>query len=106
MSNFDWFEESIKVLPTSHFVEVRDKKIHYLQWGDSNKPGLLFIHGYSAHAHWWDFIAPAFVENYSVVAIDLSGAGDSEHRDNYSQEIFADEIKAVCEDMSCDSVIS
>ena len=28
MSNFDWFEESIKVLPTSHFVEVRDKKIH------------------------------------------------------------------------------
>ena len=34
MSNFDWFEESIKVLPTSHFVEVRDKKIHYLQWGE------------------------------------------------------------------------
>ena len=104
MSNFDWFEESIKVLPTSHFVEVRDKKIHYLQWGESNKPGLLFIHGYSAHAHWWDFIAPAFVKDYSVVAIDLSGAGDSEHRDDYSQEIFADEIKAVCEDMSWDSV--
>ena len=41
----------------------------------------------------------AFIDNYCVVAIDLSGCGDSDHRDEYSQEIFADEIKSVCDDM-------
>ena len=100
MSNFDWFNESLQVEPVSKYVQVQDKNIHYLVWGDENKPGLFFIHGYSAHAHWWDFVAPAFLDNFSAVAIDLSGSGDSEHRESYSQEIFADEIKAVCNDMN------
>ena len=99
MSNLDWFNESLLVEPISKYVQVQDKNIHYLVWGDENMPGLFFIHGYSAHAHWWDFIAPAFLDNFCAVAIDLSGSGDSDHRELYSQEIFADEIKAVCDDM-------
>ena len=100
MSNIDWFNESISIEPVTKAVEVHEKKINYLVWGDEGKPGLFFIHGYSAHAHWWDFVAPAFLDNYSVVAIDLSGCGESEHRDEYSQEIYAEEIKAVCDDMN------
>ena len=100
MSNFDWFNESLLVEPVSKYVQVQDKNIHYLIWGDESKPGIFFIHGYSAHAHWWDFVAPAFLDHFCAVAIDLSGAGDSDHRELYSQEIFADEIKAVCDDMN------
>ena len=99
MSNLDWFNESLQVEPVSKYLQVQDKNIHYLVWGDESKPGIFFIHGYSAHAHWWDFVAPAFLDNFSAVAIDLSGSGDSDHRELYSQEIFADEIKAVCDDM-------
>ena len=99
MSNLDWFNESLQVESVSKYLQVQDKNIHYLVWGDESKPGLFFIHGYSAHAHWWDFVAPAFLDNFCAVAIDLSGSGDSEHRELYSQEIFADEIKAVCDDM-------
>ena len=99
MSNIDWFNESILIKPIAKQIEVHKKSINYLVWGDQGKPGLFFIHGYSSHAHWWDFVAPAFIDNYCVVAIDLSGCGDSDHRDEYSQEIFADEIKSVCDDM-------
>ena len=99
MSNIDWFNESILIKPIAKQIEVHKKSINYLVWGDQGKPGLFFIHGYSSHAHWWDFVAPAFIDNYCVVAIDLSGCGDSDHRDEYSLEIFADEIKSVCDDM-------
>jgi pimeloyl-ACP methyl ester carboxylesterase len=99
MSNIDWFNESILIKPIAKQIEVHKKSINFLVWGDQGKPGLFFIHGYSSHAHWWDFVAPAFIDNYCVVAIDLSGCGDSDHRDEYSLEIFADEIKSVCDDM-------
>ena len=99
----DWFEETIKETPESKSVDLDGIRIHYLVWGDTSKPGLFLIHGYSAHAHWWDFIAPSFLEDYCVVAIDLSGMGDSDHRKIYSQTLYAEEIKTVCNDMNWNS---
>ena len=103
MSVPEWFKKAIKNKPLSRFVKVKGADIHYLVWGDISKPGLFLIHGYSAHAHWWDFIAPNFIDNYCVVAIDLSGMGDSEHRDSYSQSLYSLEIKSVCEEMGWNS---
>jgi len=100
MNNQEWFNESLLSTPTENFVDVEGAKIHFLTWGDTNNPGLFFVHGFSANAHWWDFIAPAFIEDYCVVAIDLSGSGDSDHRESYSQEIYAKEIKSVCDAMN------
>ncbi len=100
MNNEEWFNKSLLSTPTENFVDVEGAKIHFLTWGDTNNPGLFFIHGFSANAHWWDFIAPAFIEDYCVVAIDLSGSGDSEHRDFYSQEMYAKEIQSVCDVMN------
>ncbi|MEC7865679.1 MAG: alpha/beta hydrolase [Pseudomonadota bacterium] len=103
MSVPEWFKKAIKNKPLSRFIKVKGVDIHYLVWGDISKPGLFLIHGYSAHAHWWDFIAPNFIDNYCVVAIDLSGMGDSEHRDSYSQSLYSLEIKSVCEEMGWNS---
>ena len=103
MNNQEWFNESLLSTPMENFVEVEGAKIHYLTWGDTKNPGLFFIHGFSANAHWWDFIAPAFIEDYCVVAIDLSGSGDSDHRETYSQEMYANEMKAVCDEMDWES---
>ena len=70
--------------------------MHYQRWtGDASKPGLLLVHGHAAHAHWWDFIAPALSVSFDVVAIDMSGAGDSDHRESYSVAGFCDELVAV-----------
>ena len=103
MNNQEWFNKSLLSTPTENFVEVEGAKIHYLTWGDTKNPGLFFIHGFSANAHWWDFVAPAFTENYCIVAIDLSGSGDSDHRESYSQEMYAKEIKSVCDEMGWQS---
>ena len=96
----DWFQRAIDRPTQSRFVEVDGCSIHYLSWfeGVDQRPGLLFIHGGGAHANWWRFIAPFFTDVYQVVAIDLSGMGDSGARHEYLPEIWVREIGAVLAD--------
>jgi pimeloyl-ACP methyl ester carboxylesterase len=53
---------------------------------------LIFVHGNSAHADWWSFIAPFLAEQYRVASLSLSGMGDSDWRETYTFEGFASEI--------------
>lgn len=103
----DWFWEAVETEPESGSVVVRDCDISYLSWSGPGNPGLLFVHGHNAHAHWWDFIAPFFSGDYQAAALDLSGMGDSDHRDEYSADIYAEEILAVADelDMPQDTVV-
>jgi pimeloyl-ACP methyl ester carboxylesterase len=94
----NWFRHAIKTPFEDRYVVVRGCCIHYLRWGKPRRPGLLFIHGGYAHAHWWSFLAPAFAEHYCVAAIDLGGMGDSQHRKKYTPETFTEEVMAVCDD--------
>ena len=93
----DWFWPAVEAPRESKAVEVEGCEIHYQTWGSADKPGLLLVHGHNAHSHWWDFIAPSFTDDFHVVAPDLSGMGDSDHRDTYSPELYAQEIAAVLE---------
>ncbi len=67
-------------------------KIELLTWGQVGKPGLIFVHGNSAHADWWSFICPFFADDYRVAALSISGMGASDWRETYSFETFATEI--------------
>jgi pimeloyl-ACP methyl ester carboxylesterase len=93
-----WFTEAVTTPYEEHRVEVDGCPIHYLAWGDARKPGLVLVHGGAAHAHWWSFIAPHLTRNYRVVALDLSGHGDSGWRESYPRDQFAREVVAVAED--------
>ncbi len=93
----DWFNAAIETPYDTHFVEAAGARIRYQTWGDPQKPGLLLSHGNGAHAHWYDFIAPALTEDYFVVAMSFSGMGDSAWRDRYSFDAFTAEQLAVCE---------
>lgn len=93
-----WFRRALEQPPAEAEVKVRGVSIHYLAWGEMDRPGLLFVHGGAAHAHWWSFIAPLFVPEYRVAAIDLSGHGDSGRRDEYPRELWAEEVMAVAGD--------
>ena len=93
----DWFWQYVETEAETGFVEVEDIDIQYRSWSGAGNPGLLFIHGHNAHSHWWDFIAPAFRDDYHTVAMDLSGMGDSDHRDEYSADTYAAEIVAVAD---------
>lgn len=95
-----WFSNAVAAPYEDHFIEVEGCRIHYLHWVDperAQKPGLLFVHGGGAHAHWWSFIAPFFRDTHSVAAIDISGMGDSGHREAYPPATYARELISVCE---------
>ncbi len=93
-----WFEKSLASPGTQRSVEVDGTDINYFSWGTTGSPGLVLIHGGGANAYWWSFLAPLFADEYQVVAIDLSGHGDSGWRDEYSLIGWTDEVVAVVED--------
>lgn len=93
-----WFRRAIDT-PLEHgAVDVDGAAIHYLAWGERGRRGLVFVHGGGAHAHWWTHVAARFADRYRVVAVDLSGHGDSGHRDTYSLEQWTDEVMAAAVD--------
>jgi len=69
---------SLRVPDATHrFVTGRGVRLHVLEWGPAAAPRVIALHGGSAHAHWWDFLAGALADRYRVSAPDLRGHGDS-----------------------------
>src|SRR5262249_2349729 len=91
----EWFRRALAVPFEEGEVVVDGATIHYLAWGVAGRRGLVFVHGGGAHAHWWTHIAATFANEFRVVAVDLSGHGDSDHRANYVPEQWAGEVLAV-----------
>jgi len=93
-----WFDEALAAPYDDCYVDVEGCSIHYLRWGERAKPGLVLVHGGAAHARWWSFIAPLLTRQYHVVALDMSGHGDSGRRSEYPREMWAREVMAVAAD--------
>jgi pimeloyl-ACP methyl ester carboxylesterase len=91
----DWFNAAVATPYAEHTIDVLGCPIRYLRWGDPGNPGLVLVHGGAAHAHWWAFLAPLLIQHYSVVALDLSGHGDSGRRELYPRRTWAEEVMAV-----------
>lgn len=100
----EWFTKALARAPESRCVELDGARVHYLSWNaaDTDKPALLFAHGFRAHARWWSFIAPFFVSRFRVVALDFPGMGDSDSRAAYDWPDFARAIAAVLRDAQFD----
>jgi pimeloyl-ACP methyl ester carboxylesterase len=91
----DWFRHALEVPFTDGEVEVDGAAIRFLAWGEPGRKGLVFVHGGGAHAHWWTHVAARFADEFRVVAVDLSGHGDSSHRDRYDIDLWTREVMAV-----------
>lgn len=64
--------------PTSHYFYSQRLKLHYVAWGNPDKPLMVLLHGGRDHARNWDHVAPHFRADYHIIAPDLRGHGDSE----------------------------
>jgi pimeloyl-ACP methyl ester carboxylesterase len=74
---------------------VDGAQIAWRAWGRPG-PGIILVHGGGAHSRWWDHIAPFLADDgWRVAALDLSGHGDSDWRDEYSLEQWGREALAV-----------
>ncbi|MBO0729879.1 MAG: alpha/beta hydrolase [Acidimicrobiaceae bacterium] len=91
-----WFEDALAAERQHRQVSVAGCPISYWRWGGPAPKGVVLVHGGGAHARWWDHVAPLLAhDERCVVAIDLSGHGDSGRRGQYSVEGWAEEMLAV-----------
>jgi len=93
----DWFKAAIAQAPERSSVEVLGATIEVLAWGRVGDPGIVLVHGNSAHADWWSPLAPFLAEDHRVVALSLSGMGGSDWREAYDFPTYAAEIYAAAQ---------
>jgi pimeloyl-ACP methyl ester carboxylesterase len=94
----DWFTRALKEPFESGVSTVKDASISWKAWGKRGKPGLILIHGGVAHKQWWDALGPHLGRRRRVVAVDLTGMGDSDWRDEYRMELYAEEVRTAGRD--------
>ncbi len=93
-----WFSAALATPADEGDVTVHGARIRYRAWGERGTRGAVLVHGTAAHARWWDHIGPQLSAGLRVAALDLSGHGDSDWRDRYSLERWAEEVMAVAAD--------
>ena len=64
--------------PTSHVYFSQRLRLHYVDWGNTDAPPLLLVHGGRDHCRNWDWVAESLRDDYHIIAPDLRGHGDSE----------------------------
>ncbi|NLV79219.1 MAG: alpha/beta hydrolase [Rhodococcus sp.] len=90
-----WFVDALAAPVETGRTDVDGASISYRAWGEAGRPGVVLVHGGMAHSRWWDHIGPQLAAGRRVVALDLSGHGDSDHREDYSLDAWAAEVLAV-----------
>jgi pimeloyl-ACP methyl ester carboxylesterase len=99
-----WFTQALSAPVTDRVTAVDGVPIAYRMWGSSpNGRGIVLVHGGGAHSRWWDHIGPLLAADRRVIAIDLSGHGDSGRRESYSFDEWAREVLAVAADAGLDA---
>ncbi|MGH7917029.1 MAG: alpha/beta fold hydrolase [Candidatus Binataceae bacterium] len=64
--------------PTSHFYYSQRLKLHYVDWGNYEKPTAILVHGGRDHCRNWDWVALDMRRHFHIIAPDLRGHGDSD----------------------------
>ena len=96
-----WFLRALAVPVDDLWFDVDGCRIHALAWGEPGRRGIVFVHGGGAHAHWWTHVAAPFADQFRVVALDMSGHGDSGTRTTYSLEQWTDEVMVGIHSVCC-----
>jgi pimeloyl-ACP methyl ester carboxylesterase len=93
---------------TRRSFTVNGLELRALEWGSPGGPVLCFLHGGSAHAHWWDAVASAFADRYHVLALDQRGHGESDWpapragATAYATADFVSDLQGVMDALGCE----
>jgi pimeloyl-ACP methyl ester carboxylesterase len=77
-------------------VRVNGISLHYLDWGATDAPPVILLHGITGHARVWDHLATRLLPGHRVLALDQRGHGDSDPApdDDYRVGTMADDVAA------------
>jgi pimeloyl-ACP methyl ester carboxylesterase len=81
---------------------VDGARISYRVWRDAapsraNASTVVLLHGNAARTEWWDAVAPGLSPAGDVIAVDLSGHGESQWKEAYDFSDWSREVVAVLE---------
>jgi esterase len=93
--------------PAERFITVNGLRIHYLEWGSTDKPPLIMLHGIGRVAHTFDHIAPQFASRYHVMAVDMRGHGDSawDPKGAYLVEDYVKDIEGLAQQLRLRNIV-
>ncbi|WP_242124092.1 alpha/beta hydrolase [Sphingobium sp. Sx8-8] len=102
-----WLQRNWADRPEMFRLDVEGAEIACHGWNLQARdlPGVILVHGFRAHVHWWDHIAPALADRYRVAAFSFSGMGDSDRRPTYSRSQYAREILGLAAALDFDPAI-
>ena len=83
--------------PEDKQVKANGLNLHYLEWGDADKPTILMLHGIQQQAHSWDFISLPLSTDYRIIAVDQRGHGDSDWSPDgdYSTDAYVRDVDSL-----------
>ena len=62
---------------TDGYVDNGPVRLHYVDWGGSDLPPMVLLHGLRDCARSWDTFARSMASDYRVIVLDSRGHGDS-----------------------------
>ena len=91
--------------PPSQYVNVRDIRLNYVDWGGCGAP-MLLLHGDMRTSRSWDAVARRLTDEYRVIALDARGHGDSDWTPRgYRFAERVDDLAAFCETLGLRDVV-
>jgi pimeloyl-ACP methyl ester carboxylesterase len=75
---------------SAHDLAVNGQTIHYLRAGKG--PALMLVHGYPESSLTWRKVMPELAREFTVIAPDTRGTGQSSLTDKFSLEDVADDL--------------
>jgi esterase len=94
-------------LPADHDVVVDGLRLHYLDWGGTDRRPLLFLHGGGLTAHTWDLVCLALRADFHCLALDQRGHGDSEWSPvlDYGPDAHVRDIRGLIEQLGLEQPV-
>jgi pimeloyl-ACP methyl ester carboxylesterase len=88
MPDYDYWRDQQE--STTVTVDGHDLEVAYYAEGDGDP--LVFLHGIPTSSFLWRDVAPAFTDEYRVIAPDMVGYGASAMHDGFDRSIRAQEV--------------
>src|SRR5215813_3347925 len=89
---------------TSHTANLSSVRIHYLKAGTGKKK-LVLIHGFGDTSHMWIPLFDDFGKNYTIIAPDMRGLGDSSRpTGGYDKKTMAADIHALVKSLGYEKI--
>ena len=91
--------------PSDGFANVNGLQMHYRDWGGRGQQVIL-LHGLASTSHIWDFVAPLLAEQFSVVALDQRGHGETDKPDEgYDFSTVSSDLQGFIDSQNIESPI-